>query len=196
VLDSAAALAPNQIEHVAVAGNVITYHPACDATGHPIYNPPSQGTNLQMIQAFASTPAAAALVTMTLYSGPYTTSGWGKIPSPGNLQGGSASVGANTYCGLDMGNYKILLLDTNQIQVSNVPLLFSALFHVPNNVVSEGTLPTSANSIPKNYWPCPPMLYRANSSIRFKLYVTSAIPLAAPVSFDILFSGVRRYPCH
>jgi hypothetical protein len=196
VLDKPGPFPPNQAEQVTVVGTTITYLPATNSLGQVIYNPPTQGTNLQLLNAFANSAAASALVTMTLYGGPLTTSGYGKIPSPGNLQGGSAGAGGATYCGLDKGNYKILLLDTNGIQVSNVPLLFSNLFHVPNNVPVLASAATASQSIPKNYWPTPAMLYKVNTSLRFYLYTTSATPLAAPVSFDLLFSGVRRYPCH
>jgi hypothetical protein len=109
-----------------------------------------------------------------------------RIDGYGGLAGG--------YLGLDPGNFKILLLDTNAIQISNIPLLFSNLFHVPENLVNEA-IQASANSTPKNFWPTPPMTYRVNTSIRFYLYMTSTTALVAPVNFDITFSGIRRYPC-
>lgn len=98
------------------------------------------------------------------------------------------------YAGLDLGNFKILLLDQNKVQISNVPLLFANLFHVPNNAVAESTQ-ASANSIPKHFWPTPPMTYRVNSAIQFYIYATSATPSACEIDIDITFSGIRRYPC-
>lgn len=106
---------------------------------------------------------------------------------------GSGGTGGG-YAGLDPGNFKILLLDTNQIQISNVPLLWSNLIHVPQ---TAPTLTTTAHSVsvPENFWPTPPMMYRVNSSIRFQIYVTSATPLGAGSTWDFTFSGVRRYNC-
>lgn len=107
--------------------------------------------------------------------------------------GGSGGTGGG-YAGLDPGQFKILLLDTNQVQISNIPLLFSNLIHVPRNAPNL-TNTNHANSIPANFWPTPPMMYRVNSSIRFLIYMTSSTPLGAPVTWELMFSGVRRYPC-
>lgn len=107
--------------------------------------------------------------------------------------GGSGGMGGG-YAGLDQDNFKILLLDTNQIQVSNIPLLWSNLIHVPQNAPNL-TSTAHANSIPENFWPTPPMLYRVNTSLRFYIYVTSATPLASGSTWDFNFSGVRRYQC-
>ena len=112
--------------------------------------------------------------------------GYGEIPQP--------CVNLNIYAGLDPGTFKILLLDTNFVQVSNVPLLFSNIIHVPR-VAPTLSSQTPANAIPENFWPTPPMLYRVNSLIRFLIYVTSSTPLAGTATWDFTFTGVRRYPC-
>jgi hypothetical protein len=79
----------NQPESVSVVGTTIAYNPATDASGNVIYNPPTQGTNLQMLNALNGSLQASALATFSLFSGPITASGFGKIPSPGNLENGS-----------------------------------------------------------------------------------------------------------
>ena len=102
-------------------------------------------------------------------------------------------VNTNTYGGLDPGNFKILLRDTNGYQISNVPLIFSNLVHVPNNAVSLSE--SAADAIPKNFWPTPPMMYRINSTISFDMFVTSSTPLVGDAAWHFVFTGVRRYPC-
>ena len=92
-LDTGAPFPPNQAESVSVVGTTIKYIPATNAAHNVIYNPPSQGTNLQMLNALNGSPAASALATFSLHSGPITASGFGKIPSPGNLQGGANAIG-------------------------------------------------------------------------------------------------------
>lgn len=174
--------AANQTLTVTVAGSAISVLLATNGAGV------STTTVSQLIAAIASTPAAAALVVASAGGlDPASIVGFGCGAQ--FLSGG----GGGGYCGLDQGNYKILLLDTNQVQISNVPLLFSNIFHVP---AAAAKLQGLAGDYPRNYWPTPPMLYRVQTSIRFFLYVTSSTPTTGPINFDILFSGVRRYPCH
>lgn len=175
---------PNTVLSITVVGNAISITVADDAGGA------RTSTNLLVVNLINGTPAAAALVTAS------TTDPASIVAANGGIQFLSGGGGATTggYCGQDLGNYKILLLDQNRVQVSNVPLLFSNFFHVPDNAVNQSAQ-SSAASIPKNFWPTPPMAYRVNSAIRFYIYMTSATPLASDVNFDIVFSGIRRYPC-
>ena len=174
---------PLQPLAISVVGNAITVTLQDDAGGARLT------INSQVVTLINTTPAAAALVTASSPDPADVTSANAGIQF---LAGGSGTA-TGGYCGLDLGNYKILLLDQNQVQVSNVPLLFTNFFHVPDNAAT--LTQSSAVSLPKNFWPTPPMAYRVDSSIRFYVYVTSATPLGAPVSFDITFSGIRRYPC-
>jgi hypothetical protein len=174
--------AANQTLTITVVGSAISVLLATDGAGV------STTTVQQLLTAFAASAAARALVTASapgLALGSTVNFGCGA-----QFLAGGAGTG---YCGLDKGNYKILLYDTNGIQISNIPLLFSNLFHVPAEAAVAGGLDTN---YPRNYWPTPAMLYRVQTSIRFQLYVTSSTPTTGPVNFDIMFSGVRRYPCH
>ena len=182
--------ANNQTLTVTVVGNAISILLGTGPTGIVTT------TVAQLAAAMAASVPASALVTFSypgLSPAGLVSLGCGPKFLTG---GGGGGGGLPEYCGLDKGNYKILLLDTNRIQTSNVPLLFSNLFHVPNRAVSASGASAAAQSIPKNYWPTPAMLYKVNTSLSFYLYVTSATPLAGAVSLDLLFSGVRRYPCH
>ena len=114
-----------------------------------------------------------------------------RIDSFGTLSGGC--VGTTLYGGLDPGKFKILLQDTNNVQISNVPLLFSNLLHVPRPAASTSS--TAPLAIPENFWPTPPMLYNINSAITFFIYVTNGTTLAGNATWDFTFTGVRRYPC-
>jgi hypothetical protein len=171
---------------VAVSGSQITVTVHDDGTGA------NASTSLQVVNAINAFGPAAALVVASTPTPAVLVDGLLNIGYT-FLSGGSASA-TGGYLGQDLGNFKILLLDTNQVQVSNVPLLFTNFFHVPDTAVNLSAQ-SSAQAIPKNFWPTPPMTYRANTSIRFYIYATSATPLGAPVSFDITFRGVRRYPC-
>lgn len=170
---------------ISTVGTAITVTVQTDAGGVNI------STNLQVKNLINGDPTASALVTAS------TADPGDLVPVNGGAQflmGGAGSATGGSYCGQDLGNFKILMLDQNQVQISNIPILFTNFFHVPNNPVSF-TSQGNAAAVPKNFWPCPAMAYRVNSNIRFYLYVTSATPLAAPVTFDITFSGIRRYPC-
>ena len=146
-----------------------------------------------MVTAMNANPAVSALITAATSNPGDSVAGLAEIGAPVFLMGGSGGAGGG-YAGLDPGNFKILLLDTNKIQTSNIPLLWSNLIHVPQ------TAPVLTNtshsvSVPENFWPTPPMLYRNQTSLNFYIYVTSATPLAQSSTWDFVFTGVRRYNC-
>ena len=104
IIGTESAQPPLQAESVTVttAGGIttITYLPATDAGGKIIYNPPTQGTNLQLLAALAGNAQAAALITATLYSGPIAANGYPHFPAVGsagpfNLTGGSDGYPTN-----------------------------------------------------------------------------------------------------
>lgn len=144
-----------------------------------------------LVAALLANPAVTALLSVITTTMPNLLAVDIQFANLNLLTGGFTG----SYAGLDPGVFKILLTDTNQINISNIPLLFSNLVHVPQtapNLTSSG----HSLSVPENFWPTPPMLYRVNSSIRFYIYVTTPPPgLTAPVLWDFAFSGIRRYPC-
>lgn len=168
-----------------VTGNAIVVNVATDVNSF------CTSTCLDVVNIINATPAAAALVTATT-STPASLAPFANLVE--FLSGGSGGATGGGYLGQDLGNFKILLLDQNRVQVSNVPLLFANFFHVPDNAATISTQ-SNALAIPKHFWPTPPMTYRVNSSIQFYVYMTSATPLGAPVNFEVVFSGIRRYPC-
>lgn len=179
---------PNVVLSVTVSGNDITITPATNGAGNTVTS--SCDDVVTAYNLVAAATALAAISTANhgaLFIAPYG----GGVQA---LSGGSGSSGAGSYAGLDPGNFKIMLLDTNQINTANVPVLFNHLIHVPR-FAPVSTVPSTADSIPENFWPTPPMLYKVNSSIRFLIYVTSATPLGSPSSWEFNFHGVRRYPC-
>jgi hypothetical protein len=172
--DAGSPFPANQPESVSVVGNVIKYVPATNNLGQVIYNPPTQGTNLQLLNAFAASPAASALVTVALHSGPITASGWGKIPSPGNLGGGSGGglVPVDPISAL-------WLYDSNKIQVSNAPVMDIYMDGGPGGVYKNGAI-------------VPPLWYPKDSQIQIDVY--SELP-SGSAELTILLVGKKYYPC-
>jgi hypothetical protein len=81
--------------------------------------------------------------------------------------------------------FAIMLYDNYGNQVSNVPLLANKFFH----------LSPSQSSGELNFQPCPPIVYRVGSNLRFDIYSLLMSPTTLPQTFNLLFHGVRRYPC-
>lgn len=81
-------------------------------------------------------------------------------------------------------SFKILLYNGNKEQVSNIPIISQRLV-----TFAPGQAPE------RNYWPTPPILYRANSTIQFATSSLLLPPTVFPQNFDMQFIGVRRYPC-
>lgn len=80
--------------------------------------------------------------------------------------------------------FSITLIDSVGYFRSNIPINANRFFHF-NPALSHGEL---------NFWPCPPILYKVNSSIKFQ--ITSLINAGAgPSTFNLLFTGCRRVPC-
>ncbi len=84
--------------------------------------------------------------------------------------------------------FKILLYNGNKEQISNIPLLSTNILNFPAQI-------NAGKNNPCNYFPTPPIMYRANSAIQF--YITSLLlpPTSLPVKYDLEFMGMRRYPC-
>ena len=80
--------------------------------------------------------------------------------------------------------FKIMLYDNYGNMTSNLPILSNKFFHLdPAN--SSGEL---------NFQPCPPILYKVGSYLKFDIY--SLLPDGTPPrTFNVLFHGVRRIPC-
>lgn len=81
--------------------------------------------------------------------------------------------------------FKIQLYNTDQVKLSNAPVLSHLLCHT-NPQTNSGELA---------FWPSPPVLYRVNSSIRMDIYSLLVSPTALPQTFNLTFRGVRRIPC-
>lgn len=81
--------------------------------------------------------------------------------------------------------FSILLLNGNREQVSNIPIISQRIINFP----------VTANLGERNYFPTPPIMYRANSAIRFWIYSLLVSPTTLPVNYDLEFIGYRRYPC-
>jgi hypothetical protein len=81
--------------------------------------------------------------------------------------------------------FKILLYNTNWQQLANKPVLANQFFHMsnPGETLNVGQL---------GFWPCPPLLYKVNSVIRFDV---SGVTGAGAQTYQILFKGIRRIPC-
>jgi hypothetical protein len=82
--------------------------------------------------------------------------------------------------------FKIMLYDNYGNQTSNIPLLANKFFHL-NPTQSSGEL---------NFQPCPPILYKVNSYLKFDIYSLLNSPTSLPQTFNLLFHGVRRIPCN
>jgi len=191
-LDGNGPFAPNQPETVTVVGDVISYLPLCNGGGMPIYNPPTQGTNAQLVAAFAASPAASALVTLVLASGPATASGWGKIPTGGFLEGGTSGGGGgsaipalpNTQC----PEFQITLYDATWRARSNAPVNCNRLLHYRAAPYQD------SGGNPLNFYPSPGILYPVNSVIRFDV-LSLVPPTGNAQTITLAFKGVRRLPC-
>lgn len=81
--------------------------------------------------------------------------------------------------------FKMLLYDQNWAATSNRPILSNYLCHTDPRE-SSGELA---------FFPCPPLLYRVNSVLRFDVSSLLFAPTALPQTFQLLFKGVRRIPC-
>lgn len=80
--------------------------------------------------------------------------------------------------------FKIWLYNGNKELVSNLPIITQRLVGFNPNNAPE-----------RNYWPTPPLLYRANSTIQFETRSLLLPPSVLPFSYDLEFLGMRRYPC-
>lgn len=86
--------------------------------------------------------------------------------------------------------FSILLYNTNGIEaVSNTPIISQRMVNFPINGII-GNAPQQ-----RNYFPTPPILYRANSNIRFEITSLLLPPSTVPASYNLEFIGSRRYPC-
>lgn len=87
--------------------------------------------------------------------------------------------------------FSIMLYNTNGIEtVSNIPIMAQRMVNFPvqlNAVVGS--------DLQRNYFPTPPILYRANSNIRFEISSLLLTPTALPQNYVLEFVGSRRYPC-
>lgn len=88
--------------------------------------------------------------------------------------------------------FKILLYNQDWRQVSNLPVLSNLFCHI-NSAVQTGGEPFAGKEL--SFQPCPPLLYRVNSVIRFDIFSLLVSPTALPQTFQLLFDGVRRIPC-
>lgn len=187
---------PNQASSVSVVGDTITYLPATNAAGAVIYNPPSQGTNLQLLQAFAASAAASALVTASLNGGPITASGFGKIPSPGNLQNGANATGSTAF--------------PTQARLENIA---NTLFIVKGIVLETDPVQIRIRWPNGRYWnqfpfgntntavgPCNPQgsggnMYALDDEVAIERGAKIAVEMSGPNggTVDVGFWGVLRY---
>ncbi len=88
--------------------------------------------------------------------------------------------------------FKILLYNQDWRQVSNIPVLSNLFCHI-NPTVQTGGEPFAGREL--SFQPCPPLMYRVNSVIRFDIFSLLVSPTALPQTFELLFDGVRRIPC-
>jgi hypothetical protein len=88
--------------------------------------------------------------------------------------------------------FKILLYNQDWRQTANLPVLSNLFCHI-NPTVHTGGEPFSGREL--SFQPCPPLLYRVNSVIRFDIFSLLVSPTALPQTFQLLFNGVRRIPC-
>ena len=86
-----------------------------------------------------------------------------------------------------ISQFKITLYDNYGNATSNLPILCNKFFHFdPRH--SSGEL---------NFQPCPPILYKVGSYIKFDIQslLTPTIAPDLPVVYNLLFHGIRRIPC-
>jgi hypothetical protein len=81
--------------------------------------------------------------------------------------------------------FSIWLYDTNRIQRSNIPINANRFFHF-DPALSSGE---------NNFWPCPPLVYKVASVIRFDIASLLLAPTVLPQTYQLLFHGARRIPC-
>lgn len=81
--------------------------------------------------------------------------------------------------------FSITLYDSNRIQRSNIPINANRFFHF-DPALSSGE---------NNFWPCPPILYKVDSVIRFDIASLLLAPTVLPQTYQLLFHGARRIPC-
>lgn len=90
--------------------------------------------------------------------------------------------------------FKILLYNGNKEQISNIALLTTNLMNFTAQMNNTAVLGQTKNN-PANYFPTPGIMYRANSAIQFYISSLLLAPTVLPVTYDLEFSGVRRYQC-
>lgn len=88
--------------------------------------------------------------------------------------------------------FKILLYNQDWRQVASAPVLSNLFCHI-NSSVQGGGEPFAGREL--SFQPCPPLLYRVNSVIRFDIFSLLVSPTELPQTFQLLFDGVRRIPC-
>jgi hypothetical protein len=178
-MDIAGPFAANQPMSVSVVGNVITLNPQTDSSGHVIYNPPGEGTNAQVLAAFAASAPASALVTASLYSGLPTASGFGKIPNGGFLQGGTGGGGGAGFFALQNPISKLWIYDSNKVQISSAPMLDIFCDGGPGGVYQNGAI-------------VPPLWYPQNSQIQIDVYSATSTPGQSILIYCV---GKEFFPC-
>ncbi len=83
--------------------------------------------------------------------------------------------------------FKMLLYDSNKVARASAPVLANMVCHTdPASLFGSGE---------SSFWPCPPILYRVNSSIIFDVSSLLVSPTALPQTVRLMFNGVRRIPC-
>lgn len=167
-------LGPNAALSVVVVGNAVTINVATNGAGVA-----TSSTNSIIAALIASAPAMALLTPTLIGDG---TLGVIQNPfGPISLSGtGSGAGSILPYA----SPFKILLYDNNWVQRMNIPILAELACRQQN-----------ARFTNNNYLPAPPILYKANSVIRFDIF--SLIPFGAglPVTIDLAFTGIRRIRC-
>jgi hypothetical protein len=81
--------------------------------------------------------------------------------------------------------FLMTLYDNNWIATSSAPVLSNHLCHLDPTQSSGET----------SFFPCPPVLYKVNSVIRFDIWSLLFSPTVLPQTFNLTFVGVRRIPC-
>lgn len=89
--------------------------------------------------------------------------------------------------------FKILLYNQDKRQTASGPVLANLFCHL-NPTVQTGGEPFASGG-EQSFQPCPPLLYRVNSVIQFDIFSLLVSPTELPVTFQLLFRGVRRIPC-
>lgn len=87
--------------------------------------------------------------------------------------------------------FKMTLYDNEAYQLSNVPILGSRMLNFNDGSI----LGSNGLSGEYNFVPCPPLLYKIGSNIRFDIWSLLFNPTVLPQTFVLNFYGVRRIPC-